>query len=174
MRKGFHVSGCDVEIASLINVVQKVVRHRPEFDKIRAQLQSSDQARGRFRPERSWIGAWLEPAGEKQLYLAGLEALAQHTDRANQCLEVAIVVVVADKQQAQFIAGAFQLLLEFSRQGLGVSKKKIPVETMVNGQSAHSGPALDFVGKRLAGRNRSVGSAHRPFGNLPLEPGIKP
>src|SRR5580693_1642942 len=112
MRKGFHVSGCDVEIASLINVVQKVVRHRPEFDKIRAQLQSSDQARGRFRPERSWIGAWLEPAGEKQLYLAGLEALAQHADRANQRLEVAIVVVVADKQQAQFAAGAFQSRLQ--------------------------------------------------------------
>src|SRR5580658_2800615 len=160
MRKSLHVSGRNVQIARSINVVQKVVRHRPEFDEIRAQFQFSDQARGGLRAERSWVRIWQEPAGEKQLYLPRLEALAQHANRAKQRLEVAIVVVVADKQQAQFAAGAFQSFLEFLGEWPGVLKKKIPVKTVVNGQRADSGPALDLVGKGLAGRNRSVGSAH--------------
>src|SRR5580704_2684447 len=174
MSESFCVGGSDVNIASTVYVMQKMVGNCAEFHNLFGDPEPLDKFSCGFGAVRAGILLRTEGTGQEQHHPALVQSILYKRNRPQQRLKIPVVVVVANEKQAQRTVRGIQLLLSAGGQCASVLAKCLKVKTVMDGENRSPSPALQFFGESATGGDGAVGPINRPLGEDAFDPRVRP
>src|ERR1700722_1974627 len=132
MSESFRVSGTDINVRASIQMMKLAVVNRAQFDHHVGNSEIAQQIGRDLWIVRPRIRASRQLAGQKKFDRPASRTIGQERERADQCLKVPIIVIVADEKKSHRTVSRSQLVFDFGRKRRGIAKKLIPVKPMMN------------------------------------------
>ena len=148
--------------------MQQRIRDRTQLHHDVRDPELCDQVRSRLGAIASRVVFRTQPAGEKESEFPATQALTQPGERAQQGLEVPVVVVVADVEQAQRVLVELKLLPDVRGQGRFIPEKSLRVETVMDGHHIAASPLPQRLCEGPVGATVESAHAMERRARLPL------
>src|SRR6266446_369473 len=172
MRKRFRICWGHINVTGLIEVMKRAIRNRSELYDISSKIVCEQRRRlGSICPR---IVARIQSAAKKQFHLLALQTTGQDGHCPKQCFEIAVVIVMAYKKEAESVFPLLELGLRRRWQRRCVARKSIWVKSMVHRKYLSATPLAKFLGKRFTRGNGNVGASYGSPCQPALDDSIRP
>src|SRR5437660_5051483 len=142
--------------------MQQAIGHGTKLDHIVRKFQLFYQVGSRVSAVGPGIVLRAKLAGQDQAYFLGREPVAHQVKGPDESFEVPVIVVVADKEQAQSSFGGSQSATRRFRKRSLVGEEQLSVEAMMNRGHICATPIPKLVGKSTAGCDSRISAQNRP------------